>query len=353
MPDWTDEKRRKGGLTPFIGHRTANPNMPQGSSFIINGHEIPMGASPTPEPEKPMTLPEPSPMPDEGTAAFDDTGNLYVNGHPSARASREETGHFFPELLPDGVEFAPLEFGLPSTPSADGVELDSLLKEIYVDGSEADVDEDTEIYLDAQEKSEFMVDPEWNPVFVGEGSANMDVHKQMAMDRVNEWSSRVLSIGRVSVTRKAGRNPSMRALVVAGDLNGRVGVGFGKHKTVRGAIDNGLKLAVRDMVWIPLYEGRTLYHDIVGMHNKCKVLIRAAPAGAGNVAGKGVRSILDVMGIRDSTTKVFGRQNSYSIVLAALKAFENYESAQMVALKRGKRLMDVNKVMRDHNTTND
>ena len=83
------------------------------------------------------------------------------------------------------------------------------------------------------------------------------------------------------------------------------------------------------------------------------MLICAAPAGAGNVAGKGVRSILDVMGIRDSTTKVFGRQNSYSIVLAALKAFENYESAQMVALKRGKRLMDVNKVMRDHNTTND
>ena len=110
-------------------------------------------------------------------------------------------------------------------------------------------------------------------------------------------------------------------------------------------------------VFHPLYEGRTLYRCttiyIVGVHNNCKVLICAAPAGAGNVAGKGVRSILDVMGIRDSTTKVFGRQNSYSIVLAALKAFENYESAQMVALKRGKRLMDVNKVMRDHNTTND
>ena len=65
-----------------------------------------------------------------------------------------------------------------------------------------------------------------------------------------------------------------------------------------------------------------------------------------------MRSILDVLGVRDSTTKVFGRHNPYSIVLATMKAFESYESAQFVALKRGKRLMDVNKVMRDHNTTN-
>ena len=108
----------------------------------------------------------------------------------------------------------------------------------------------------------------------------------------------------------------------------------------------------RDVVWIPLYEGRTLYHDLVGKHNNCKVMIRAAPAGSGNKAGKGVRSILDVLGVRDSTTKVFGRHNPYSIVLATMKAFESYESAQFVALKRGKRLMDVNEVMRDHNTTN-
>ena len=74
--------------------------------------------------------------------------------------------------------------------------------------------------------------------------------------------------------------------------------------------------------------------------------MQARPAGSGLVAGPAVRSIMDVIGIRDCTTKVFGRQNIYSTVQAVFKAFNSYEDAESVALKRGKRLVDVNDIMR-------
>ena len=78
-----------------------------------------------------------------------------------------------------------------------------------------------------------------------------------------------------------------------------------------------------------------------------RLSLKARPAGSGLVAGPAVRSILDVIGIRDCTTKVFGRQNIYSTVQAVFNAFNSYEDAESVALKRGKRLVDVNDIMRE------
>lgn len=357
-------KRRKGILRPHIGHRSTNPNIDKREGLVEAGRSRQALSAYTPLPEPPghvaskiLDMPAPTGMPTGGDAMFDDEGNLFMDGVKRQEASREETAFFFPDDLGQkfrhDLELNFSHLGPPPIASVhveqNGVTLNEIFDKLYVEKNMMAMTE-TEKSLDWQEKNELLVDEDWNPSLVDR--RDIGIHQKMAMDRMKDWSSRVLQIGRVSVTRKAGRSASFRTLMVAGDMKGRVGVGFGKGDDIRTALDNALKLAVRDVIWIPLYEGRTLYHDLVGKHNNCKVMIRAAPAGAGNKAGKGVRSILDVLGVRDSTTKVFGRHNPYSIVLATMKAFESYESAQFVALKRGKRLMDVNKVMRDHNTTN-
>ena len=86
---------------------------------------------------------------------------------------------------------------------------------------------------------------------------------------------------------------------------------------------------------------------VQGSHNNAKVLLRAAPAGMGIRAGRIVVSICDVLGIRDCVSKVFGRQNKYSQVLATFKAFENHRTLKQISRARGKAILDVNEIMRN------
>ena len=98
-------------------------------------------------------------------------------------------------------------------------------------------------------------------------------NEQSHLQQLENFSSIVLSTGRVAVTRKAGRDASFRCLVVAGDCMGRGGFGFGKGDSVMTAREQALKDAVKNMVYVPLYEGRTLYHDLEGKHNNAKVIL--------------------------------------------------------------------------------
>ena len=163
----------------------------------------------------------------------------------------------------------------------------------------------------------------------------------------DSFFTRLLEVGSSSVTRRGGRIQSFRALLVLGNARGSAGFGFGKGATIADAMQDATMKAYRDLVTIPLYEDRTLYHDVLGRHNNAKVMFRRARPGYGLKAGPTINAICDSFGLRDCVTKVYGSKNKYTIVHAAFKAFAKYTSMEQVALRRGQRLRDVNKLVEE------
>ncbi|TNE31713.1 MAG: 30S ribosomal protein S5 [Alphaproteobacteria bacterium] len=156
-----------------------------------------------------------------------------------------------------------------------------------------------------------------------------------------ELMERLVGINRVAKVVKGGRRFGFAALVVVGDGRGRVGAGTGKAREVPEGIQKATEQAKRNMVRIPLREGRTLHHDIVGRFGAGQVLMRAAPAGTGIIAGGPLRAVFEVLGIQDIVAKSQGSSNPYNMVRAALAGLSSMESPRMVAARRGRRVSDV------------
>jgi small subunit ribosomal protein S5 len=133
-----------------------------------------------------------------------------------------------------------------------------------------------------------------------------------------------------------------------GNGRGSAGFAFGKGATLKNAMEDATMKAYRDIVSIPLYENRTLHHDVVGRYNNVKVTMRSARPGYGLKAGPILNAICDCFGIRDCVTRVRGSTNRYTVVHAAFKSFTNYRSVEEAALTRGQRLIDVNGLLEDH-----
>ena len=114
-----------------------------------------------------------------------------------------------------------------------------------------------------------------------------------------ELADRLVAINRVSKTVKGGKRFGFAALVVVGDQKGRVGFGKGKAKEVPEAIRKATEQAKRQMVRVPLREGRTLHHDIDGRHGAGKVVMRTAPTGTGIIAGGPMRAVFEMLGVQD------------------------------------------------------
>ena len=121
---------------------------------------------------------------------------------------------------------------------------------------------------------------------------------------------------------KGGRRFGFAALVVVGDQKGRVGFGHGKAREVPEAIRKATDAAKRSLVRVPLREGRTLHHDVVGRHGAGKVVCRAAPAGTGIIAGGPMRAVFETLGVQDVVAKSFGSSNPYNMVRATFDALE-------------------------------
>ena len=134
---------------------------------------------------------------------------------------------------------------------------------------------------------------------------------------------------------------SFAALVVVGDEKGRVGFGKGKALEVPEAIRKGTELAKKNMIRVPLREGRTLHHDGKGRHGAGKVVLRAAPPGTGVIAGGPMRAVLEMLGVQDVVTKSTGSSNPYNMVRATFDALNRQESPRMIANKRGKKVGDI------------
>ncbi|WP_417248505.1 30S ribosomal protein S5 [Celeribacter sp.] len=160
-------------------------------------------------------------------------------------------------------------------------------------------------------------------------------------DETPEFADRLVAINRVSKTTKGGKNFGFAALVVVGDQKGRVGFGKGKAKEVPEAIRKATEQAKRQMIRVPLKEGRTLHHDMNGRHGAGKVVMRTAPQGTGIIAGGPMRAVFEMLGVQDVVAKSIGSQNPYNMIRATLNGLQKEASPRSVAQRRGKKVGDI------------
>jgi small subunit ribosomal protein S5 len=156
-----------------------------------------------------------------------------------------------------------------------------------------------------------------------------------------ELVDRLVNVNRVAKVVKGGRRFGFSALVVVGDGKGRVGYGSGKAREVPEAVRKATEQAKRSMIRVPLRQGRTLHHDVHGHFGAGRVLLRAAPAGTGIIAGGPMRAVLEALGIGDVVAKSIGTSNPHNMVKATFDALGNVMSPRAVAAKRGKKVSEI------------
>ena len=152
---------------------------------------------------------------------------------------------------------------------------------------------------------------------------------------------KLVGINRVAKVVKGGRRFGFAALVVVGDARGRVGFGSGKAREVPEAIRKATESAKRNMIRVPLRDGRTLHHDIEGHYGAGHVVLRTAPAGTGIIAGGPMRAVFETLGVQDVVAKSIGSSNPHNMIKATFSALNRIQAPRAVAQKRGKRVGDI------------
>ena len=150
----------------------------------------------------------------------------------------------------------------------------------------------------------------------------------------SQYLERVVTINRVSKVVKGGRRFSFTALVVVGDGDGTVGVGYGKAKEVPAAIAKGVEEAKKEFFKVPRIQG-TIPHPVQGEAAAGVVMLRPASPGTGVIAGGPVRAVLECAGIHDVLSKSLGSSNAINIVHATVQALKELERPESVAARRG------------------
>lgn len=156
----------------------------------------------------------------------------------------------------------------------------------------------------------------------------------------SQFEERVININRVAKVTKGAKRFSFSALVVVGDGEGKVGVGYGKAREVPTAIQKGMEAARKAMVLIPM-AGQTIVHEAIGVHGASRVLIKPAAPGTGVIAGGAVRQILEAAGIKDALAKSIGSPTHINVAQAAMNALTGQRRPDQVAALRGKKPEDI------------
>ena len=156
----------------------------------------------------------------------------------------------------------------------------------------------------------------------------------------SEYKERVVAINRVSKTVKGGRIFKFAALVVVGGEKGTVGCGIGKAGEVPDAIRKGIEDAKKNLVKISL-RGTTIPHEVIGIYDAGKVLMKPAAPGTGVIAGGPVRAVVEAAGIKDIRTKALRSNNPCNVVRATLEGLKSLRTAEEVAVIRGKSVKEI------------
>lgn len=167
-----------------------------------------------------------------------------------------------------------------------------------------------------------------------------DDRRGPATSEKSAFVERVVTINRVSKVVKGGRRFSFTALVVVGDGEGKVGIGYGKAKEVPAAIAKGVEEAKKNFFNVPRIQS-TIPHPVQGEAAAGVVMLRPATAGTGVIAGGPVRAVLECAGIHDVLSKSLGSDNAINIVHATVAALKMLERPEQVAKRRGLALEDV------------
>lgn len=141
------------------------------------------------------------------------------------------------------------------------------------------------------------------------------------VSKYDEMEEKVIEIRRVSKKTKGGNTIAFAVLVVVGNKNGRVGIGYGKAPDVATSINKAVGKAKKSMVNVKL-NGPTISHEVLAKYGSAKVLLKPAPKGTGIIAGGAVRAVLDLAGVKDISAKMIGANNKISNVRCALIALK-------------------------------
>ena len=162
----------------------------------------------------------------------------------------------------------------------------------------------------------------------------MENNKDKKTDDILE---KLVHINRITKVVKGGRRFGFAALVVVGDMRGRVGFGTGKAKEVPEAIKKATDDAKKKMIRVPLKEGRTLHHDMKGHYGAGRVVLRSAPPGTGIIAGGPMRAVFETLGVQDVVAKSVGTSILIIWLRQLLKLFHLWIHQEVSHLKEEKK----------------
>lgn len=175
----------------------------------------------------------------------------------------------------------------------------------------------------------------------GKRPFNKNGRRPLREKKQDDIEERTVAVNKVCKTVKGGRKLRFSSLIVAGDKKGHVGMGTGKAKEVPDGIKKASERARKTQITVPMIKGNTIPHTVVGRHGACKVFLRPAPEGTGIVAGGPVRAVLELAGVRNIYSKVYGSRTSINMVRATINAIENLKTVEKVAALRGKSVNEI------------